>query len=93
MPMYNLIEYSKNYRKTTGILWNYYRDELSKDTNNNNNPNKNVINSESFKYKASITGSTYNVDAKITNAEGNKVNNPSYMQTNLVKKKLKLLFH
>ena len=93
MPMYNLIEYSKNYRKTTGILWNYYRDELSNDTNNNNNPNKNVINSESFKYKASITGSTYNVDAKITNAEGNKVNNPGYMQTNLVKKKLKLLFH
>ena len=93
MPMYNLIEYSKNYRKTTGILWNYYRDELSNDTNNNNNPNKNVINSESFKYKASITGSTYNVDAKITNAEGNKVNNPGYMQTKKVKKKLKLLFH
>ena len=23
MPMYNLIEYSKNYRKTTGSLWNY----------------------------------------------------------------------
>ena len=27
MPMYNLFEYSKNYRKTTGSLWNYYRDE------------------------------------------------------------------
>ena len=27
MPMYNLLEYSKNYRKTTGGLWNYYRDE------------------------------------------------------------------
>ena len=27
MPMYNLIEYSKNYRKTTGCLRNYYRDE------------------------------------------------------------------
>ena len=27
MPMYNLIEYSKNYSKTTGRLWNYYRDE------------------------------------------------------------------
>ena len=26
MPMYNLLEYSKNYRKTTGRLWNYYRD-------------------------------------------------------------------
>ena len=27
MSMYNLLEYSKNYRKTTGSLWNYYRDE------------------------------------------------------------------
>ena len=27
MPMYNLIEYSKNYRKITGSLWNYYRYE------------------------------------------------------------------
>ena len=27
MPMYNLIEYSKNYRKTNGSLHNYYRDE------------------------------------------------------------------
>ena len=27
MPMYSLLEYSKNYRKTTGSLWNYYRDE------------------------------------------------------------------
>ena len=23
MPIYNLLEYSKNYRKTTGSLWNY----------------------------------------------------------------------
>ena len=58
MPMYNLIEYSKNYRKTTGSLWNYYRDELSDDTKDNNNPNENIINSESFKYNTSITGST-----------------------------------
>ena len=27
IPMYNLIEYSKNYAKTSGSLWNYYRDE------------------------------------------------------------------
>ena len=26
-PMYNLIEYTKNYRKTTRSSWNYYRDE------------------------------------------------------------------
>ena len=54
--MYNLIEYSKNYRKTIGSLRNYCRDELSYDTNDNNNLNKNVINSESFKYKTNITG-------------------------------------
>ena len=27
MPMYNLLEYSKNYRKTIGSLYNHYRDE------------------------------------------------------------------
>ena len=25
IPMYNLLEYSKNYRKTIGSLYNYYR--------------------------------------------------------------------
>ena len=69
--MYNLIEYTKNYIKTTGSLWNYYRNELAVDTNDNNIPNKNVINSESFKYKISVTESAYNVDTKITNTEGN----------------------
>ena len=58
MSLYNLIEYSKHCRKTTGSLWNYYRDELTDDTNNNNIPNKNVINSKSFKYKTDVTGST-----------------------------------
>ena len=28
ISMYNLLEYSKNYRKTIGSLYNYYRDEL-----------------------------------------------------------------
>ena len=27
MPMYNLLKYNKNYRKTAGSLWNYYKDE------------------------------------------------------------------
>ena len=27
MPMHNLPEYSKNYEKSTGSLWNYYTDE------------------------------------------------------------------
>ena len=78
MPMYNLIEYSKNYRKTTGRLWNYYRDELTDDRNDNNIPNENVINSKSFKYKTSVIGSTYDVDVKITYAEGNKIDSPDY---------------
>ena len=28
MQMYNLLEYSQNYSKTSGSLWNYYRDEI-----------------------------------------------------------------
>ena len=90
MAMYNLIEYRKSYKKTTGSLRNYYSDELSDDTNDNNNPNKNVINSESFKYKTSITGITYNADTQITNAEGNKSIILIMMQTNLVKKEVEI---
>ena len=78
MPMYNLLEYSKNYSKTSASLWNYYRDELTDETNDNSCPNKNVINSKSFKYKTSITGSTYNFPRRIIGADGNPVNNPNY---------------
>ena len=46
MPMYNLIEYSDNYAKTSGSLWQYYRYE----------PNNNLADSESFKFKVKITG-------------------------------------
>ena len=35
MPTYNLPEYSKSYRKTTGSLWNYYRDEPSNTLSSN----------------------------------------------------------
>ena len=45
------MEYSKNYKKTTRSLWNYYRDQPI---------NPLSTNSESFKYKTSITGNTYN---------------------------------
>ena len=62
MPMYNLLEYSKNYRKAIGSLYNCYRDELTND-NNNNFANRNVVNSNNFKYKNKIIGNTYNVDA------------------------------
>ena len=39
IPMYNLIEYSDNYLKRSGSLWQYYRDE----------PDNNLKNSETFK--------------------------------------------
>ena len=48
MPMFNLIEHSKNYREATYSLWNYHGDEISDDTNDNNNLNKNIINSKPF---------------------------------------------
>ena len=48
MLTYNLIEYSNNYSKTSGRFWQYYRDE----------PNATLTESESFKFKAKITGKT-----------------------------------
>ena len=78
MPTHNLLEFSKNYSKTSASLWNYYRDELTDEANDNNGPNKNVINSKSFTYQTSITGSTYNVPRRITGADGNPANNPNY---------------
>ena len=67
MPMYNLLKYSKNYRKTIGSLYNYYRD----DADDNNFGNIKVINSNTFKYKNKIPGNTYNVNA---GAQGYDVN-------------------
>ena len=48
MPMYNSIEYSVNYLKTSGSLWQYPREV----------PNYNITESESFKCKIKITGKT-----------------------------------
>ena len=73
MPMYNLLEYSKNYRKTIGSLYNYYRDELSTDNNPNNFLNNNVVNSSAFTYKNKITGNTYEVAAGNPGHDANKV--------------------
>ena len=50
MSMYNLLEHSKNYRKTIGSLYNYYKDELSDNLDDNNFDNIKVVNSEAFKY-------------------------------------------
>ena len=75
--MNNLLEYSKNYKKTTGSLQNYYRDEPS---------NPLYPNSESFKYKRSITGNTYNVDLTVIGDGGNPIPNPKYDANKVGKK-------
>ena len=45
---YNLIEYIDNYRKRSGVLWQYYKDES----------NNTLADSESFKSKVELTRST-----------------------------------
>ena len=60
--MYNLLEYSKNYKKPTGSLWNYYIDEPNSSTDNNNITHL-ILNSKSFDYKSNFmttNGVTYN---------------------------------
>ena len=61
MPMYNSIVYSDGYLKTSGSLWQYYRDEPALDNSNNiiDFPVDNN-NSISFKFKQQITGETGN---------------------------------
>ena len=80
ISMYNLLEYSKNYRKTIGSLYNYYRDELSDDADDDNFDNIKVVNSNTFKYKIKITGNTYNVDA---GAQGYDVNKNGMQEVEL----------
>ena len=48
MPIYSLIEYSDNYSKTSGSLWQYHKDD----------PNNDVTEFESFKSKVKRTGKT-----------------------------------
>ena len=60
MLMYNLLEYSKNYRKTTGSLWTYYRDEPIHPLS---------LNSEYFKYKTNILGKTLENNDSLTDAK------------------------
>ena len=78
--MYNLLEYSKNYRETIGSLYNYYRDELSDDADDNSFDNIKVVNSNTFKYKNKIIGNTYNVNA---GADGYDVNKNGMQEVEL----------
>ena len=53
------------------MLCNYYRDELTND-NNNNFANRNVVNSNTVKYRNKIIGNTCNVDAGDDGYDANK---------------------
>ena len=74
MLIYNLLEYSDNYSKTSGSLWNYYRDKINDSANKNNDANNYKINnnktttSKSYEYKTKIRGRTPN-DNNILEAE------------------------
>ena len=68
MPMYNLIEYSDNYSKTSGSLWQYCKD-VPAVSNNGDIVDFNRINAtDSFNFKAKITGQTDD-DGEINNVE------------------------
>ena len=59
MPMYNLTEHSNNYSITSGILWQYCRDELVVDANTANTI-FNVANAVTDYGLRKITGKTGN---------------------------------
>ena len=59
MPIYYLLQYSSNYCMTWESLWNYYRDRVNDDANENNTHNSKInnikiIKSKSFEYKAKV---------------------------------------
>ena len=62
-PMQNLLEYSKNYRKTTESLWNYYRDEPTSDSRVNH-----YLGSKPFGLKSNIMGELVDIN------DGNQAN-------------------
>ena len=59
MPIYYLLQYSSNYSIAWESLWNYYRDRVNDDANENNTHNSKVnnikiIKSKSFEYKTKV---------------------------------------
>ena len=68
LPMYNLIEYSDNYLKTSGILWHFYRDVPLVDNNGANfDFTEANTNTKSFNLKVKLTGQTDDDDKKRQN--------------------------
>ena len=64
MPMYNLIEYGNNYAKTTGSLWQYCKDIPARENNNLIEGFTAANLTDSFNFKAKITGRTGNGGTK-----------------------------
>ena len=64
MPMYNLIEYSDNYAKTTGSLWQYCKDIPARNANNEIIIFAENNTTDSCKFKAKIAGQTGNDGTK-----------------------------
>ena len=74
MPIYNLLYYSKNFRKAVGSLWNYYPDMPKSGHDNNANLRQRIIypikDSESFNYKTKFFG---NVPGVANPADGDDI--------------------
>ena len=68
IPMYNLIEYSDNYSKTCGSLWQYCKDIPAVDDNGDNVIFNRANDTDSFNFKSKIIGET-NDDGDIENVE------------------------
>ena len=60
MPMYNLIEYSNNYSKTSGSLWQYCKEIPAIDDNRANVDFNGANATDSFNFRTQITGQTNN---------------------------------
>ena len=76
IPMYNLLYYSKNFRKTTDSFWNYYPDMSKSGHDNNSNLRQRIIyplkDSESFNYKTKFID---NVPGVADPADGDDIEN------------------
>ena len=64
MPMYNLIEYSKNHSKTSGSSWQYHRDELALTYAGTVAKFHAANNSTLLKFQQKITGKTYAANSR-----------------------------
>ena len=60
MPMYNLIEYSRNYSKTSGSLSQYCKDKPAVNNNGDIVDFNGANATDSFNFKTKITGQCWN---------------------------------